>query len=511
LLIGSVAAAPGLRLWAGAPSEIPDVYKLILVAGGFALLGVGLLLGLRRLLGERRVAAFVTFFALLALTSGGQLLPGRGWSVRWLVALLAVAVAVAIVFRLRSWWLLDAIVFGCALALLIPPALEGARHIWLARQEPEPTATSPPMPVMQQEPDIVLVIVDGYTGLPVLRELFGYADSELHEDLSDRGFAVIDRAFTPYPMTHLTLSSLLELDYVAKDQPSTSTADGRTLPQVIGGESYLVRLLAANGYRITMVESGWHMSACGTIVDDCVHAPFIDEAVGVILAQSLFWSFFEPSIGSAFTLGSKQAMTWATGNLNRIVNNEESDFVFVHVLAPHPPLFLDAECQVAQGEQRQLGETVSLVGVDTETARARVAGYVNQVRCVDRFIREIAGEVEGSDSLVVIAGDHGSDSMSQLVSDPENWSDPQVLERMSVFLAVKPTDGCENPASLVTLTLLRNLVSCAGDLGLDPVEDRSFLVSLTSGTAGVPMRRLDADDLQRFSRCLEEIDAELRC
>ena len=512
LLIGAAAAAPGLRLWAGAPSEIPDVYKLVVVAGAFALLGVGLFLGFRRLIGDRRIAAFACFVALLALTSGGRLLADQPWSVRWLAALLGVAVAIAIMIRLRGWWLLDAIVFASALALLIPPALEGARHVWLTRDESGPTATVyPDLPAMGERPDIVLIIVDGYTSLPVLDALFGYNDSYLPRELNDRGFALVDAPFSPYPMTHLTLSSLLELDYVAQDEPSTSTEDGRALHQVIGGDSYLVRLLEENNYSITMVESGWHFSTCGAMVEVCVNAPFIDEGVGVVLEQSLLWSFLEPSVGSAFTLGSTQAMNWAASNLNRIVHNDEPDFVFVHVLAPHPPLYLDPNCRVAQGEQRQLGETVSLVDVDTETARARVDGYVNQVKCVDQFIREIAGEVEGSDSLVVITGDHGSDSMSQLVADPEDWTDPQVLERMSVFLAVKPTEGCENPASLVTLPLFRTLVSCAGDLGLDPLEDRSFLVSITSGTAGVPMRGLDADDLQRFARCLEEIDAELRC
>jgi hypothetical protein len=492
-------------------AQVPSGYKLLLIVSGFVLIGFGMFWLIRLRIGGSRLAAFVTFFALLALTSSGQVLARTPWALRWLGALAAVLVAVAIILRLRDWWVLDAIVLGCAAALLVPPILTGALS-GVSNTESDAGALVPAaLPAMASHPDIVLVIVDGYTSLPVVRELFGYEDPELIEDLDRLGFRTVETAFSPYSMTHLTLSSFLELDYVAKTRPSTTTEDGRTLAQVMSGDNFLVALLAENGYRITMVEPGWHMSTCGDPIDVCVPAPFVDEGVGVVLSQSLLWSLIEPSVGSAFTQGSRQAMTWATENINSLVSNGEPDFVFVHVLAPHPPLFLDAACQVVDARRRLLGSEVGLAGVDAETARVRVEGYVSQVVCVNDFLRDLATAVDGSDSLVLIAGDHGSDSMSQLVTPPEQWSEAQVLERMSVFTSVKATAGCEQVSSLVTVPLFRSLVSCAGGLGLDQIRDKSFVVTLATDGESQNMRVLEDSEIAELAPCLVGLEESLDC
>jgi hypothetical protein len=279
----------------------------------------------------------------------------------------------------------------------------------------------------------------------------------------------------------------------------------------MGGSSYLVGLLTENDYRITMVEPGWHMSTCGEEVDVCVPAPFIDEGVGLVLSQSLPWSFVEPSIGSAFTNGARHAMAWATENIGALVTNETPDFVFVHVLAPHPPLILDSECRIVTEDRRLLGESVNQSGVSPETALVRREGYVGQVGCVNDFVLDLADSVSGTDALVFITGDHGSDAMSQLVTDPAQWSAGQVLERMSVFLAVKATPGCEDQTSLVTVQMFRELVSCAGGLDLDPIEEKSFLVSLAEIGVEGDMRKVEAAELSQLATCLEQLDELLEC
>jgi len=143
--------------------------------------------------------------------------------------------------------------------------------------------------------------------------------------------------------------------------------------------------------------------------------------------------------------------------------------------------------------------------------QAELDGYVNQVRCVNRFLRDVAAAVSASDALVFIVGDHGSDSMSQLDTDPTLWTDPQVVERMSVFLTAKPSPGCELERHLVTLGMLRSLVSCAGGLGLSPLQERAFLLSVSGNDPQGSMRSLDTDELRRFANCLETLGEDLAC
>jgi hypothetical protein len=490
-------------LWANNLGQVPKAYRHVVVVSGFALVGVAMFLILRRVLSDSRVSGFITFFFLLAITSGGRLLGGGPWILRWALALGVVLVAVLVVLRLRDLWLLEAVVVGCAAALLVPPILTGT---WALVSGPQGSVMAPhavSVPTMLHQPDIVLVIVDGYTSLPVIKQLFGFEDVALLDDLESVGFTVIEPVFSPYPMTHLTVSSLLELDYVTEDRPRTTTADGRTVEQVMGGDSYLVGLLAENGYQITMVESGWHMSTCGEQIDVCIPDRFVDEGVGTVLSQSLLWSFLEPSVGSAFTHGARHAMRWTTENIGALVNDDTRDFIFIHVLAPHPPLLLDSGCDVVS--RPRLAGISATVGGDRETAQARLDGYVAQVQCVNRFVRDLSEAVFGSDALVFVTGDHGSDAFSQLETHPDLWSDLQVLERTSVFLAVNAPPGCENVSSLVSVALFRSLVSCVGDLGLEPIEEKSYLLSLVDDQAA-SMRTLDTEEIEALANCLELLD-----
>jgi hypothetical protein len=510
LLIIAPAASPALTLWASNPAQVPKAYRLLLVVGGFALLGLATFWILRRLFSDSRMGGLMTFLVLFALTSGGRFMAEQNWGVRWIGVLGGIGVVAAIVYRLRDLWFPDAVVVASAVAILVPPLMSG---IWVSVANAEPDSPTPawvPTPAMVERPDIFLVIVDGYTSLPVLREFFEFEDLSLKTDLSRLGFEVAEPAFSPYPMTHLAVSSLLELDYITEDAPRIAIKDGRSLEQVIGGDSYLVDLLAQNGYRITMVESGWHMSTCGEHIDVCVANRFIDEGVGVVLSQSLLWPLIEPSVGSGFTHGARHAMDWSVDNIGRLVNNGTPDFAFIHVLAPHPPLLLDASCGVVPDRRLAGMAALKVVGVESEVARARLAGYVSQVQCINQFVLDLADAIADSDALVLVTGDHGSDAMSQLETLPEQWSDFQVLERMSVFVAAKTPPRCEEVSSLVTVVLFRMLVSCAGDLGLQPIDEKSYLFSL-DGSQPSFMRTLDAEEVARLAVCLGQLDETSQC
>ena len=511
LLIVAPATMPALSLWVDNVGQYPKAYRLLVVSLFWIFLGLVLFWLARGLSRDTRLASFTTFFLLLALTSGGQVFHDQPWVARWALALVSVAIIVLILHRLRRWWLLDVIVIASAAALFLPPLLTGVwRTLTLPEDQPVVSAVRP-TPQMAQRPDIVLVVVDGYASLPVLREHFSFEDVDLPSDLAESGMTVVEPAFAPYPMTHLSVSSLLELDYSVGDNLTLTTEDGRTLSQIIGGDSYLVDLLAGNGYRTTMVEPGWHFSTCGPRVDVCVSDPFVDEGVGLVLSQSLLWSFLEPSLGSGFTNGAMHAMHWTTSNIGGLAANGTPDFVFVHVLAPHPPELLDASCQVVPESRRRYADELRINGVEPVIAEARLASYVGQVQCVNDFVRELARSVAGSDSIVLVTGDHGSDTQSQLEAAPADWSGPQIIERMSVFLAMKGSPGCENPSGLTSVAILRSLVSCAGGIDLDPIEDKSYLASLSEDGQETNMEKLDASELDRFAACLSKLDETLEC
>jgi len=511
-LIVSASTSPAMTTWANNVAEVPKIHRLVIVALCFVLLGFGLFWLFNRLLSDSRVAAFVTFIVLLGLSSGGRLVEELHMPWKWAVAVIAVSALVAIVLHLREWWLLDLVFIAAAAGLLLPPLLSGGWSAVTHEVSADSNTDFGPIPEMAERPDIVLIVLDGYTSLPVLRDFFGYEDADLVGDLGREGLQVFGPAITPYSMTHLAIPSLLDLDYVTDGASAATAADGRSMAQILGGDNRLVTLLSENEYQITMVEPGWHMSVCGEMVDVCVSDPFVDEGVDAVLSQSLFWSLLEPTIGSAFTNGARHAMASTLENIDTIVGNGTPDFLFVHVLAPHPPLFLDPECDIVPDDRRMSGKYAEVTGLAPEAAEARLLGYADQVRCVNGFMRRLAQSVARSDAVVFVSGDHGSDAMSQLATAPDQWSEPQMLDRMSTFLAVKAPPECDTRTSPVTVAVLRSLVSCVGDLDLDPIDSQAFVVSRAE-VDGRPaeMRPLDAGQVTRLANCLGATNLSLDC
>ncbi len=499
-LVVAAAISPALTIWANNIAEVPKTNRLVIVALCNVALGLVVLWLANRRMPDVRLAGFVSFIVILGLSSGGGLVKNLLTPWKWVLAIVVMGALVAIILRLQKWWLLDVIFFAAAAALVLPPLLSGVWSTMHQATQESSVSASPGTPHMAFRPDIILVVLDGYTSLPVLRDFFGYEDLAFIDDLNQDHFQVVNPAFSPYSMTHLAIPSLLELDYVT----DVGASDSQSMARILSGESRLVRGLSENEYEITMIEPGWHMSRCGPRIDWCIQDPFIDEAVEAVLSQSMFWSFIEPAIGSAFTNGARHAMTLTLDNVDRLLHNGEPDFLFVHVLAPHPPLFLDSDCSIVPEPVRLETRFADVGGVSPETSGIRLNGYVEQVRCVDSFIRTLADSAGSTDAVVFVTGDHGSDALSQLATPPDSWIEAQLLDRMSTFLAIKAPSQCEVGQSRITVGILRDLISCVGGFNINPVETKAFVVSRVEVEGHADnIRELDKTVLNRLAACLD--------
>ena len=66
----------------------------------------------------------------------------------------------------------------------------------------------------QSAPDIYLIIVDGYGRADFLKDNYGYDNTQFVEYLKEQGFYVADQATSNYPITELSISSMLNMQYL---------------------------------------------------------------------------------------------------------------------------------------------------------------------------------------------------------------------------------------------------------------------------------------------------------
>jgi hypothetical protein len=261
---------------------------------------------------------------------------------------------------------------------------------------------------------------------------------------------------------------MLNMAYVLEDGAVIDTATSRELFASIGGSNRFNTALQANGYSTTMIESGWGGSSCGA-VDTCISAPFLDESVFWALAGSPFRQNVLNRYGYSFTAGAQHSMDWLLDNAETINRNGMPDFVFGHVLAPHPPFFLDEECDVVFEDARS-GVQFSRSGVALED---RGSFFDEQANCIDNFMLSLSDLID-DETVVIFVADHGTDSRHQLVLSSTDWGPDEIEERMRVFLAVSDV-GCAFRDGIVLPEVLAMLLECISGVDQGHIEQRIFI------------------------------------
>ena len=163
-------------------------------------------------------------------------------------------------------------------------------------------------------------------------------------------------------------------------------------------------------------------------------------------------------------------MDWLAANSKRISEDSTPNFVFAHLVAPHPPFFLDNTCSTVV-EHGRAGSQFNQPGIERST---RDDFFFEQKTCIDSFLIELADLIQPND-VVIFVGDHGTDRRNQLAMPPEEWSRQAIVERMNVLVAVRTGNGCSIGDNIVIPNLLRRVLSCFSASQLEDGASRMFI------------------------------------
>ena len=492
ILILAVAgfAAP-LDLLAENVVGIPHPERLILV--GLAATCVGLLVAwlLVRLGSTRSGAVFPSFLLVLGLTMGAPLAQRLGFAVA-AIGIVVSVVTVALLARQASERLVRSALVALSVFVVLGPVF-GAIGSLQRFGESTVSFDSPLEEVsLSETPDIFLVVVDGYGGELSMANDLGIARPNLRVGLENEGFQLVRSGWTSYSLTSAAIPSILNSNLPLSDGDVPNLATQGDLYRAIAGRSGLINALAGSGYVPTMVESGWSGSSCGPEFAVCVASPFFDEAMARLAARSLFGrpilDRFHP-----FTIGAGNAMDWLLQNAGQISSNEQADFLFVHLLAPHPPFYLDASCQ-SDYRPEGAGLTFWNPAVSLGT---RIEAYERQVDCVDSVVARL-GDVVAEGTLIVVISDHGTDSRGQLAKPPDDWTEDDVAERFNVLIAMR-SSACSLTDPVFAPDVFRQVLSCLSDQGLSEVEKRMLIYPGLGFDQPYPVVEANSELVRRLS------------
>ncbi len=468
-LLAAFSSYAPLGVWANNVVGVGHWERLLILIAGVLTVAISVSIALVAAGARRTTALFTVGSGVVVMASGGSILVAIGTLTGTAFILVFWLAASLLVSRIPNHLPLFAGLSLAAIFLIAGPVVALVQS-YASFGESNFRRSDGGVPSLESTPDFWLIVLDGYAGSTAYRQ--DGLDIEpiaVSNELEALGFKAYESAWASYPTTTGSVPNLLEMEYILSDGDDLNEATVRDLYRSIGGDNALMTTLKANGYTTTMIESGWSGSRCG-LVDRCVVSPFLDEAVFKALQRSVFAEWVANNHGYAFTAGARGAMDWLMDNAVSLDSNNAADFVFGHIMAPHPPFFLDEDCEVNFDYARS-GVQFSR---PIDTYETRVGFYEAQARCIDRFMLDFA-RLLGPDSIVVFVGDHGTDSRNQLLISKSEWGTEEVQERMNAFLAVKAPGACETPDGTVIARITSGLIACLAGSIPEAMPSRIFI------------------------------------
>jgi len=349
---------------------------------------------------------------------------------------------------------------------------------------------APEVASLVHKPDIVFLVLDAYAREDVLSSAFGFDNSGFLDELESQGFEVYDSANANYGGTHLSLPSVLNMSYVAQGDDVITNSDLDALAETISGNNSVVRSLKAEGYSYTHSDTDHWLNSCGNEVDHCLPGPFLDVTADALLGGTPVGPLLYPTSGDPTTalniMRIDDLMSWPE---IRASFGPLPNFAFVHLILPHPPLFLTSDCSLDVDPDMAV-RTLTDDLVDEAQLTERRSAFVEQTKCANATVLRFLEDLD-RETAIVITADHGPDSYGSMSGHLDQWSSEQIWERMATFSAIRLPSECSTPVDedLQLVNTFRIVLSCLSGEDV-PLLDSQFF----GATYGGPIFQLKNPD-----------------
>ncbi|MDX2343322.1 MAG: sulfatase-like hydrolase/transferase, partial [Acidimicrobiia bacterium] len=468
-----VILTPGL-LWIVEEQPMAARVELALAMTAVVLLVAILLLAVvsagfrRRIRWSTAVAtiAVLVTFQWPTLTYAGRALE-TSLPIPFLVDVFPVAIAVAflwVAIRLGGEWPFVAITgFGVWLIVVV---LAASTLSYVDRSTPTPPAAVAP----DGQPDVMVIVLDAYTRADTLQSHFGFDNTPLLRELEQLGFQIATAANSNYSFTYASIASILDLSYVFQAGPVTGDQH-EAMRNALGGNGALPRYFRESGYEIAYLENAWGGSHCGAAVDICIRDGFVERTLWNSGQVTILAPLLSATRPHPFNTVSLEHLESLPDYLSAERTNGVPRLTFAHIILPHQPFLLDAQC-----EQHNTAVRRALT-VRPEWLAERSVYYAAQLACTNtKLVESLKQIIAGRpDTVIMITGDHGSMSTRTANEPVEDWSDEEVAERMSILSAYR-LPGCESLlySSITPVNGARAMTSCALGLDIGTVADTAL-------------------------------------
>jgi len=427
--------------------NIQEVYPGVAIPPmGMILLGTLLVWAAWRMVGcSWQKSAFLTTWVLLLFFTYGHVytaLKIPGWAVARHAILLPLWAILwlggsAVIWKfLRPGKQLTMVMNTISVFLLLVPVFQIGSYTfrtWQARRDVSATSTvqastavlTPP----DELPDIYVIVLDSHERTDVLKETYGLDNQPFVDSLTELGFYVAPCSMSNYAYTPLSISSILNMNYIDQmgEWFDPQGQDRTPLFELVKHNA--VRLnLEALGYRsVSMVSYqplAWEDADEYYSTDPSSLASF-QQSGQISQFEQLVWQTTAVKVLLDHPIRQSRVAAIPDGHpyadhilqqwyifdqLGKMPAVRGPKLVFVHINIPHPPYTFHADGSLIQ-------DPPPLPWIEPIAWDQYLGYYAGQVQYVDAQILPILQKIieeSVADPVILLFGDHGADSANRL-------------------------------------------------------------------------------------------------
>ena len=318
--------------------------------------------------------------------------------------------------------------------------------------------------------DVFVFFLDGYSRADTLKDKFNLDIQAFRQRLQGMGFTTLPKSFANYPMTTLSISSALNMDYLV--EPGPSALENYVRYQVLlAGHNPFVRAIKARGYKFVQVPPGsWAGTDCRGAQDVCFRTASsgINETQITLLQMTPIETVLRRFFGGLIEFkrtGFPEAVA-GIASFSRKVKSPV--FAFTHLTIPHDPIYT-ASC-----EERPFSPYF------TEALSPKRRGeYVETVRCLNRQILENLPKLfSGTPApIIMLLSDHGITFGNLFERPVSDWTGEEIKGRYGNLISINAPERCQQhlyPAMSLVNTF-RFALACIDGKPPQYLKDRLFL------------------------------------
>lgn len=324
-------------------------------------------------------------------------------------------------------------------------------------------------------PHIVYIVPDRYPANETLAESYAYDNREFTGSLRARGFSVADHAFANYGKTFLSLASMLNMQYLDFLGAEFGEGEKSHRPAYhLMQDSEGLKILRAAGYHAVHMGSWWEPTRRNAYADenfsDLTPLANLTEFQRVFLHLSPLTALLNRYYYTQSAARDCALSRLQPEKLAETLTRDAPQFVFWHLLLPHPPYIFDRH-----------GRCLPHEVAETAPEAVRKAAFIEQLIFTNALLLETfdrAREASSRPLIFVIQSDEGPFPERYVRAPLMRWRDftqGELRMKFGIINAIYFPGGEGVPAGGRTpINNFRYVLNRALGLSLPPFPERVF-------------------------------------